>query len=328
MRRWRRLGALIVRSSVHCWSRLVAWMTRECNALWPRRRTTRPCDSEIICSSRMRWRTSFFIERSVNKWACPTSVWVNSMSNRRACRSAHDIARGHRVLPLMFHDGKLVIATDDPADNEKMSRSDFGRRKRLKSCSRILQTSIPQSRHITPPLTIAALESEADQLLEQHPKPVVASIERLHRRSRSSGWWIICCSTPCNDVHRTSTCTRASTRPTYATESTARCVASVNSIEHFCQVWWRASKFSPVWTWRSTVYRRTAQFTIAAGGPVDMRVSVMPSIHGENVVIRILDPRVGLRRLGDIGFTPVDERRFRVAHRPQSRTRARHGPYR
>jgi type IV pilus assembly protein PilB len=46
-------------------------------------------------------------------------------------------------------------------------------------------------------------------------------------------------------------------------------------------------------------------------GPVDMRVSIMPSLHGENVVIRILDPRAGLRRLADVGFTAVDEHRFR-----------------
>jgi hypothetical protein len=46
-------------------------------------------------------------------------------------------------------------------------------------------------------------------------------------------------------------------------------------------------------------------------GPVDMRVSMMPAIHWENVVIRILDPKVGLRCLADVGFSASDERRFR-----------------
>jgi type IV pilus assembly protein PilB len=46
-------------------------------------------------------------------------------------------------------------------------------------------------------------------------------------------------------------------------------------------------------------------------GQVDMRVSIMPSVFGENVVIRILDPRAGLRRLEDIGFSEADSRRFR-----------------
>jgi type IV pilus assembly protein PilB len=43
-----------------------------------------------------------------------------------------------------------------------------------------------------------------------------------------------------------------------------------------------------------------------------MRVSMMPAVHGENIVIRILDPKVGLRRLADIGFSPTDERRVRA----------------
>jgi type IV pilus assembly protein PilB len=46
-------------------------------------------------------------------------------------------------------------------------------------------------------------------------------------------------------------------------------------------------------------------------GKVDMRVSMMPAIHGENVVIRILDPKFGLRKFADIGFTGEDENRMR-----------------
>jgi len=41
-------------------------------------------------------------------------------------------------------------------------------------------------------------------------------------------------------------------------------------------------------------------------GTVDMRVSIMPAIYGENVVIRILDRNIGLRRLRDIGFNEAD----------------------
>src|SRR5690242_499393 len=29
-----------------------------------------------------------------------------------------EVVRTHRVLPLMIHDGQLVVATDDPADND------------------------------------------------------------------------------------------------------------------------------------------------------------------------------------------------------------------
>ena len=36
-----------------------------------------------------------------------------------------DVARAQRVLPLMFHDARLVIATDDPTDTEKLSELRF-----------------------------------------------------------------------------------------------------------------------------------------------------------------------------------------------------------
>lgn len=45
--------------------------------------------------------------------------------------------------------------------------------------------------------------------------------------------------------------------------------------------------------------------------PVDMRVSVIPTIHGESAVVRLLDPGVSLRRLESVGFGSCDESRFR-----------------
>jgi type IV pilus assembly protein PilB len=45
--------------------------------------------------------------------------------------------------------------------------------------------------------------------------------------------------------------------------------------------------------------------------PVDMRVSVIPTIHGESAVVRLLDPGVSLRRLESVGFGARDESRFR-----------------
>lgn len=47
------------------------------------------------------------------------------------------------------------------------------------------------------------------------------------------------------------------------------------------------------------------------GQPVDLRVSVIPCVHGESVVIRLLDRNIGLRALNELGFHPDDETRFR-----------------
>jgi type IV pilus assembly protein PilB len=46
------------------------------------------------------------------------------------------------------------------------------------------------------------------------------------------------------------------------------------------------------------------------GEEVDLRVSVMPTIHGESVVIRILDRSVSLRSLAQVGFNDRDEKAF------------------
>ena len=42
------------------------------------------------------------------------------------------------------------------------------------------------------------------------------------------------------------------------------------------------------------------------GGVVDLRISVVPTVHGESVVIRILDTRAGLKDLNEIGFEGSD----------------------
>jgi type IV pilus assembly protein PilB len=60
---------------------------------------------------------------------------------------------------------------------------------------------------------------------------------------------------------------------------------------------------------------RTAQdgrtsFTLPDGRAIDLRISVLPSIHGESVAIRLLDTSQGLRDLGQIGLSPRDRERI------------------
>lgn len=43
---------------------------------------------------------------------------------------------------------------------------------------------------------------------------------------------------------------------------------------------------------------------------VDLRISVMPTIHGESVVIRILNTQQGLKSVADLGFSDDDRHRF------------------
>lgn len=47
------------------------------------------------------------------------------------------------------------------------------------------------------------------------------------------------------------------------------------------------------------------------GNSVDMRISVMPTVEGESVVIRLLNSQVGLKAVSELGFNKKDEERFR-----------------
>ncbi len=47
------------------------------------------------------------------------------------------------------------------------------------------------------------------------------------------------------------------------------------------------------------------------GHKVDLRISIMPTVHGESMVIRILDAKIGMRQLNEIGFRAEDEAHLR-----------------
>jgi type IV pilus assembly protein PilB len=51
------------------------------------------------------------------------------------------------------------------------------------------------------------------------------------------------------------------------------------------------------------------------GAPVDLRVSTLPTVHGEKVVMRILDRASGILPLADLGFLPQQLSRFEMAYR-------------
>jgi len=48
------------------------------------------------------------------------------------------------------------------------------------------------------------------------------------------------------------------------------------------------------------------------GRPVDLRISTIPTVHGESVVIRILDQSQRVAALSDVGFRPADLDRLRA----------------
>lgn len=224
-----------------------------------------------------------------------------------------DIARARRVLPLMFQEGQLVVATDDPADNDKMSALRFRTQKPIEvvlASSTDLDTAI--AIHY-PAIDAAALAFEADRLLGERIEPVELPVERLARQKPIVR---LVDNLLLNGVQR-----RASDIHLHPREHSAdvryRIDGSLVSVGEFSRtllpgVVARIKVLARMDLAEHRLPQDGAIHVNTPHGPVDMRVSVIPAIHGENVVIRILDSSVGLRRLADIGFTPVDERRFRA----------------
>jgi type IV pilus assembly protein PilB len=53
-----------------------------------------------------------------------------------------------------------------------------------------------------------------------------------------------------------------------------------------------------------------ATYVTDKGNEIDLRISIVPTIHGESVVIRLLDKMQGLRSIDQLGLSEADSRRF------------------
>ncbi len=223
------------------------------------------------------------------------------------------IVREYRVLPLMLQGDRLVVATDDPAHPDKLSIIRF-------SCQMPLEVVLANPHDLAtaiatyyPAMGDVALEAEAAQHMKStteppagtaiemlaQEKPIVRLVNTLlsdavlrrasdiHIRplekSGVAHYRIDGALVRIGDLHR-------DLLP--GVVARIKVLAEMDLAEH------RMPQDGAI------RYR-------AASGHVDMRVSIMPSVHGENVVIRILDPRMGLRRLEDVGFSEGDGKRFR-----------------
>jgi type IV pilus assembly protein PilB len=223
-----------------------------------------------------------------------------------------EFAHAHGVLPLMFHDGQLVVATDDPADSDKVSALRFRTQKQIEMvlASPVdIQTAI--ATHY-PLIEDSTLSRESERLLLEHVEPS-APIERLAQQKpivRLVNNLLL------NAVQRHASDIHIHPRE-HCADARYRIDGSLVAVGEFNRVLLPAvvARIKVLAAMDIAEHRLPQDGAIhmtTPQGPVDMRVSMMPAVHGENVVIRILDPKVGLRRLADIGFSPADERRMRT----------------
>jgi type IV pilus assembly protein PilB len=224
-----------------------------------------------------------------------------------------DVARAHRVLPLMFHEGQLVIATADPADSDKLSALRFRAQNPIEvvlASPSDLDTAI--ATHY-PLIEDAALEREAERLLEQNIERSEAPVERLAQQKPIvrlvNNLLLNAIQRRASDIHLHPRARSADVR--YRIDGSLVAVGEFNRALLPAVV----ARIKVLATMDVAEHRLPQDGAIHMATPqglVDMRVSMMPAVYGENVVIRILDPKIGLRRLADVGFSPTDERRVRA----------------
>ena len=223
-----------------------------------------------------------------------------------------DIARQHVLMPLMFCDDKLVVAMHDPMDHDSVALLGFlsGRVVMEVVASR---TDIEQaiSRYYSPtddedvmkdlsifsPQTGQELtEAEGIRLAEE--KPTVRLVHHIivdAVNSRASDIHIRPAENHVNLLFRidgTLIKIRSFSKTLLpAVVSRIKILSGMNVAEHRLPQDGQA---------RVEHHRRV----------IDMRVSVIPSIYGESVVIRILDKSMSLRQLSQVGFSDKDRHLF------------------
>ena len=226
-----------------------------------------------------------------------------------------DTARRCRMVPLRIRQNLIAVATDNPTDNEALSIVDFvtGRRvvlllahsaavhAALTRCyDRVEDSALLKS------LTLSAESAEEDnektvreneRLAHQQPivQLVSALIEDAARRRAS-------------DIH---------IRPRAEDfEVLLRIDGGLLPVRTFAKPLLRAvvSRIKIIAGMNIAEHRLPQDGRIAfpfEGVDIDIRVSVLPSVNGESIVMRLLNSRDGLRSLAQIGFNPQDEAIFR-----------------
>ena len=224
-----------------------------------------------------------------------------------------DIARAHRVLPLMLREKSLVIATDDPADTDKMSALRFRAQRPIEA---VLASPSDLDAAIAAkyaPFNDATLLAEADRIqMRDAYEGGLTSPERMAEQKPIvrlvSNLLLNAIQRHASDVHLRPREHHAEAR--YRIDGSLVLVGNFNS----ALVPAIAARIKVLANLDVTERRLAQDGAIhmdTSTGTVDMRVSIMPAIYGENVVIRILDRNIGLRRLRDIGFNEADGKRMR-----------------
>ena len=226
-----------------------------------------------------------------------------------------DLAARCHMIPLLLYDGKLVVSMSDPTDFDAIQMAEFSTGLHIElAVSSQLEIESAIFKHFgshdedevfkhLPELGIDSEISdqrflkEAERLSKE--KPIVKLVynmitEAVHGKA--------------SDIH-----IRPSDKKVdliYRIDGTLINIRKLHKRIHAAVV----SRIK-IFGGMDISERRIPQdgrANISIGGNlIDLRISIMPTINGESVVIRILDTQAGMRHLSGLGFSQEDHDRFK-----------------
>ncbi|MCB1734341.1 MAG: type II/IV secretion system protein [Gammaproteobacteria bacterium] len=227
-----------------------------------------------------------------------------------------DLARRYRALPIMYRDKRLVVALEDPLDSEALDTIQFITNRRIDpvvarwtQITEALRRFYPSEMEANPDLfSPAERESEQDYDDQQH---ALEEAERLAKEKPIvrlvNGIISDAVRRLASDIH---------IRPLRdEAELLYRIDGQLVMIRHFAIALLPAVVSRIKVLGNMNIAERRApqdgQTRFSHGDHfVDLRISTMPTILGESVVLRLLDSAIGLKSIGALGFTARDQRRL------------------
>ncbi len=221
-----------------------------------------------------------------------------------------EFARTHSLIPLMFHKDRLVVAMEDPSNSETLNMLHF------------------MSGHVIE--HVLGVSEEIDYAISQHygTSDIEDVLNTLPINTHSNNWeqqQAIKLATDrptvrlINNLILDAVTRKASDihiRPAaQSVDILFRIDGSLIKIRTFDK------KMLPAAVARIKIISgmNIAEHRLPQDGrsktrhkdhDIDLRVSVMPTIHGESVVLRILDTSTSLKNINTIGFSPNDAELF------------------
>ena len=226
---------------------------------------------------------------------------------------APETARRLRAVPLAVHEGRIAVALEDPGDPDVIATLGFLLPQRivpLVGSERGMREAI--ARHYDRAedeamarqlgIDLSSLRADAGQLDVERlasEKPVVRVVDELIADAVARR---------ASDIHL-----RPGERGLEVLYRIDDELVAVRRFMHSLQPA-IVSRIKVLGGMNLAEHRRPqdgrSTFVLPDARKVDLRVSVLPAIHGESVVVRLLDPEQGLWGIDQIGLTPADRQRL------------------